>query len=550
MAEIRHTPNAAEKQMFPIPSLAAVTLALREQYGEAISPDDINPDALLPDDTITYAVKIDEELELQALRRGITRAQLDSYLFPDSYAILQTLRDEKHGHERRPVRTRSKRVIRALVAGSLVLGTAAPGALSALDASKKGVSGIDLVDTAAGWYVDAFASAINKVIGGGQPVASTANGANATTSPSIANSPSVTISPSATPTASPTPTKTATCEQQLAATPLQNQLAHLIMIPIKGDGSSYDGTLSAAQVRNLVQQKHIGGVIEVETKPTAALKQLAALDPTLIVAIDDEGGIVNRFQDGALPSQANMAKKTPAEITSIITARAKMLKSYGFNTNFAPVLDLTPANGKPSQIGQSRIFSGDPQIVAKDGELYAEAMKASGINPVFKHFGGGSMSGNTDNGPATAAVTARDYIPYKLVKKDARTGLMIGTFVPTDNSTGGKPAAFSKVSYEKAAGFGFTGPIFTDDIGTKASNLPLDKAFVAALESGATMPLFVHDLNGTKGASTTAEIDAMIQAAMQAIKAGELSKTQVNTAVTRNASFLGLTACQAAQSLR
>ncbi len=394
------------------------------------------------------------------------------------------------------------------------------------------------------------------------PMPSTTSSASATSqlkptttaTPSVPSVPNETAVPGAAIAPSP-----ASCETQLAALPIEKLIAQTIMIPVRGDGSSMDGKTPAQNVIKLIQKYDIGGVI-VMTEPTSGIRALAApaaVDVPLVIAIDDEGGIVNRFMTApnkSFPSQQDMAKKPTSEVTTLMSARAKLLKSYGINTNFAPVLDVTPQNGSKSAIGQTRIFSADPAVAAQFGTVYAESMLGNGINPVYKHFGGGGMTNNTDNAPGTVPplteLKKRDLVPYVSVPKNERTGLMMGAFMPSSGEGAGIPASKSAVFYTLAKQYGFNGPIFTDDIGTRAAggNLPVD--FIDALKAGATMPLYVQDQAKTPARSLEAQIQAIISRGVEEAKSGTLKTDALAKKTIANSAAIGTTACTVLAGLK
>src|SRR3546814_3285546 len=119
----------------------------------------------------------------------------------------------------------------------------------------------------------------------------------------------------------------------------------------------------------LAREGKIGGVIffgynilnpQQVRKLTLAFQQA---QPGLLIAIDQEGGRVQRlssrngFKD--FPSAKEVADtQTPLQASQLYLQMAQMIKSAGFNLNFAPVVDLhaDPAgHGSPviGKIGRS-----------------------------------------------------------------------------------------------------------------------------------------------------------------------------------------------------
>lgn len=380
------------------------------------------------------------------------------------------------------------------------------------------------------------------------------------TLPTAAPNQSDTPEPPASATLPPVPTASVesstaevdACKATLSQTPLDAKILRTIMVAIKGDGSSVDGTQNAAQMQALIQKRRIGGVI-VMSAPTDAIRNLRVQNPTLIIGIDDEGGLVNRLktiQPVPLPSQQEMAKKSNSDIQSTIGSRAAFLKRLGITTNFAPVIDVLPANGKAIQGGleASRMFSADPEQVAALAGLYANAMKAKGINPVYKHFPGiGAANGHTDTtggaveSPPLDALQKRDLKPYATIPKDdPHTGIMMSS-VTVKGLTDGQPVAVSPNAYTQLKDF--VGPIFTDDLGAPTYRTPVEKTILDALRAGATMPLYVKTgANATKG-GVAAQLDVIVAAATQS--SDKALATHVDNAIVRNLAAVDQTVCAA-----
>jgi beta-N-acetylhexosaminidase len=93
------------------------------------------------------------------------------------------------------------------------------------------------------------------------------------------------------------------------------------------------------------------------------------------------------------------------------------LALFGFNTNFAPLLDLaTPFTEKTHG---ARTFGADPQQVAQCGEAFVRSMQRHRVRACGKHFPGlGSVppqgsSGLATSGKPMAALWREDLIPYR-----------------------------------------------------------------------------------------------------------------------------------------
>ncbi|HUJ01241.1 MAG TPA: beta-N-acetylhexosaminidase, partial [Usitatibacter sp.] len=158
--------------------------------------------------------------------------------------------------------------------------------------------------------------------------------------------------------------------------------------------------LSADDIERL-QHPQVGGVI-LFARNFAAPLQLIQLahsirelrNPQLLIAVDHEGGRVQRFRHGftPIPAMAELGKlwdRDPAQ--GIAAARgcgfviASELQAHGVDFSFAPVLDVD--YGESSVIGD-RALHRDPNVVAVLAEALQAGLNAAGMTAVGKHFPG------------------------------------------------------------------------------------------------------------------------------------------------------------------
>lgn len=107
------------------------------------------------------------------------------------------------------------------------------------------------------------------------------------------------------------------------------------------------------------------------------------------LSIDQEGGRVERTENlfggkkflsgGKCQGDCNILKKQTEEIS-------RLLKDFGINLNFAPVLDVNTNPNNPI-IGE-RAFSNNTDEVIKLGKIVVETYLKNGIIPCPKHFPG------------------------------------------------------------------------------------------------------------------------------------------------------------------
>ena len=161
------------------------------------------------------------------------------------------------------------------------------------------------------------------------------------------------------------------------------------------------GTELSAEERELLSHPAAGGVI-LFSRNYASPEQIRSLvgeihalrHPSLLVAVDQEGGRVQRFRDGftRLPPAAWFGQlyadnqKQALQITEAVAwLMATELRSVGLDFSFAPVLDL--GRGMSQVIGD-RAFHAQPRVVAALAHAWMRGAHAAGMASVGKHFPG------------------------------------------------------------------------------------------------------------------------------------------------------------------
>ncbi|HXS52375.1 MAG TPA: beta-N-acetylhexosaminidase [Usitatibacter sp.] len=271
--------------------------------------------------------------------------------------------------------------------------------------------------------------------------------------------------------------------------------------------------LSADDVERL-QHPQVGGVI-LFARNFAAPLQLIQLahsirelrTPQLLIAVDHEGGRVQRFRHGftPIPAMAELGKlwdRDPAQ--AIAAARgcgfviASELQAHGVDFSFAPVLDVD--YGESSVIGD-RAFHRDPDVIAVLGEALQAGLNAAGMTSVGKHFPGhGYVRADSHlevpmDDRSFAEIAATDLIPFQRLARSGMGGMMPAHVVyPKVDS---KPAGFSSAWLQKILRekLGFEGLIFSDDLsmeGASTAGGTVARAN-AALNAGCDMVLLCND---------------------------------------------------------
>ncbi len=145
----------------------------------------------------------------------------------------------------------------------------------------------------------------------------------------------------------------------------------------------------------------VGGII-LFSRNYANPEQLSRLtndihalrQPALLIAVDHEGGRVQRFREGftRLPPMAALGRywqESPAE--ALTAARhvgfvlASELRARGVDYSFTPVLDLDYG---PSRVIGDRAFHRDPAVVTALADALATGLRKGGMGSCGKHFPG------------------------------------------------------------------------------------------------------------------------------------------------------------------
>jgi beta-N-acetylhexosaminidase len=156
------------------------------------------------------------------------------------------------------------------------------------------------------------------------------------------------------------------------------------------------GTKLDKRLREMLREVQPGGVIlfgrNVETAEQVALLNAQirdALGGRVIIGVDQEGGLVDRFRDicEPMPSAKSVRLAGRSELArkfGELSARA--LRLLGFNMNFAPVLDLKGGNEENGLRG--RTFGESPEEVARLAGAYLDGLQAHRVVGCGKHFPG------------------------------------------------------------------------------------------------------------------------------------------------------------------
>ncbi|HTT44209.1 MAG TPA: beta-N-acetylhexosaminidase [Steroidobacteraceae bacterium] len=247
------------------------------------------------------------------------------------------------------------------------------------------------------------------------------------------------------------------------------------------------GTEVSAEERELLRHPLVGGVI-LFTRNYVDPPQLTALvaaihaarSPPLIVAVDQEGGRVQRFRQGfaRLPPARRIGHQFDLDArTGLALARslgwlmAAELRAHGVDLSFAPCVDLD--YGVNEAIGQ-RAFHPGAEAVAQLAGAWMHGMREAGMAATAKHFPGhGAVTADShlalpvDRRPLVDL--APELTPYRRLIANGLPAVMVAhiLFPAVDQA----PASLSRVWIRDVlrGELGFQGVVFADDLSMKGA---------------------------------------------------------------------------------
>jgi len=268
------------------------------------------------------------------------------------------------------------------------------------------------------------------------------------------------------------------------------------------------------------------------------LKSYSAKSP-LLVAVDAEGGLINRLKPSLgfidIPSAKIMGQDSAAAINDYWDL-ADELADLGFNVNFAPVVDLDINPDNPVIGGLERSYSTDPRIVSTLAKTMIAAHRSFGIITSLKHFPGhGSSNSDSHLGLPDITLTwsESELAPYEQLIKDNAVDSVMTAHIINKNIDPDYPATLSPKFIQDILRqrFGFDGVVFTDDMqmGAIVDDYGFEDAIIRAINAGCDILVFSN--NGSVYDETVPY--RAKDAILKAVRDGRITRDRIDQAYDR-----------------
>ncbi|WP_018930892.1 beta-N-acetylhexosaminidase [Gracilibacillus lacisalsi] len=297
------------------------------------------------------------------------------------------------------------------------------------------------------------------------------------------------------------------------------------------------------QVTHYLSDKKVGGFILLQkniqnTQQTVELindlKQANDNQIPLFLGIDEEGGRITRLPKEIMvtPTSQAIGKKNDSDLSyQIGKLLAKKVKEFGFNINFAPVLDVN--NNPHNPVIGDRSFGDKPDLVSKMAIAQMKGLSDENVIPVGKHFPG---HGDTDvdshiNLPLLDHSVERlhqvELRPFQQAINHDAEAIMIGhLMIPSIDPDNPATLSADIIQGLLRKELGFDGLVISDDLtmGAILENYEIGDAAVQAIQAGTDLLLICHGYE---------QIDTVFAAIEDAVASGEISMQRLDESVNR-----------------
>lgn len=306
--------------------------------------------------------------------------------------------------------------------------------------------------------------------------------------------------------------------------------------------SGFYGPTLDENILKLVKEDKISGVI-LFNRNVKDSSQLLSLNNSLkesnknnklplFISVDEEGGSVTRMPSDIkrLPTNKYIGSLNNKDLSyKVGEILGEQLSYFGFNMNFAPVLDINSNPNNPV-IG-NRSFGNNKDIVANLGTSTMKGIQSKNIISVVKHFPGhGDTSVDSHvNLPVVNydinRLNSFEFVPFKTAIQNGANAVMVGhILLPKIDNKYTSSMSYEIVTNILRKDLGFDGLVVSDDMtmGAITENYSIEEASVKSINAGVDLLLVCQKYENTEN---------VLKALKEAVLNGTISKERLNNAL-------------------
>ena len=330
---------------------------------------------------------------------------------------------------------------------------------------------------------------------------------------------------------------TAVMLKRIRAMSLREKIGQMVFAGISG-------TTADESALALITEEKVGGIIfngpnlkdpEQTRTYVNTLKAANEMNQVpLFFGIDQEGGRVSKIPGDLvdIPSSRKVGEVDDPEFSyELGQVLGEIVKAYGFNINFAPVLDIN-SNPQNPVIGD-RSFGDNAVLVSSHGIPLMKGIQDAHIIPTIKHFPG---HGDTDVDSHLALpvieksreeLASLELIPFRnAIEAGADMVMIAHLLLPEIDDIFPSSLSETVIHDMLRTELQYKGVIITDDLMMKAidANYGLDEAAVLSLKAGSDIVMIAGDYEKVRDVLT-----ALLDAAVS----GDIPEERINQSVRR-----------------
>ncbi len=343
------------------------------------------------------------------------------------------------------------------------------------------------------------------------------------------------------------PDKTDEVQRIVSAMSLEDKVAQLFLVKPEAIVDIGTATAAGESTKQAIDKTPVGGFVyfsdnlqsEQQVQEMLSNVQKYSKDRTglpAFLSVDEEGGTVARVAGSGrfdVPNVGNMADIGASGDVQKAKQAGETIGTYlsalGFNLDFAPDADVL--TNPENTVVKKRSFGSDPQVVSDMSLAVAQGLAQHQIHSVYKHFPGhGATEGDTHKGYAYTNKTLdelkqSELVPFAHAIENGAEFIMAAHISVPNITNDDTPTSLSKTMITDVLReqMGYDGIVVTDamNMGAVTEQYTSAQAAVKALQAGADIILMPENFQKA------------YQGVLDAVKSGELTEEQIDTAVTR-----------------